>query len=78
MRVFGISIFMFLRSNLSNLVSRVDGSLSSRDSSSHHQTRTVGLLALCLEGAHHFLETYKKREAAKVPVRLNLFKQRKF
>ncbi len=49
-------LLMYLRSNLGNLVSRVDGSLSSRDSSSQQQTGTVGLLAFCLKGAHQLLQ----------------------
>lgn len=41
--------------NLSDLVSRVDGSFASRDCSSQQKTRTVGLFALSHKGSHHFL-----------------------
>lgn len=51
-----------LRSNLGNLVSSVNGCLSSRDSSSQHQAGTVGLLSLCLKGTHHLLQMGEEKE----------------
>lgn len=53
---------MNLRSNLGNLVSRVNGSLSSRDSGGQHQTGTVGLLALGLKGTQQLLQMDEERE----------------
>lgn len=55
-------LLMYLRSNLGNLVSSLDGSLSSRDCSSQDQTRTVGLLALRLKGGHQLLQMGKQIE----------------
>lgn len=54
-------MLVYLRSNLGNLVSRFDGSLSSGHSSSHHQTGTVGLLALSLKGAQQLLKMGNKQ-----------------
>ncbi len=59
-------LLMHLRSNLGNLVCRVNGSLSSSDSSSQHQTGTVGPLALLFEGAHQLLQTREERDTATV------------
>lgn len=53
---------MYLRSNLGNLVSRVDGCLSSRDCRSQHQTGTAGLLALSLKCTHYFLQMGRREE----------------
>lgn len=59
-------LLVYSRSELGDLVSRVDGSLSSSDSSSHHQMGPVGLLAFCLEGAQQLLQMGDERETVKV------------
>ncbi len=59
-------LLMHLRSNLGNLVCIVNDFLSSRDSSSQHQTGTVGPLALLFEGTHQLLQTREERDTATV------------
>lgn len=54
-------LLVYSRSELGDLVSRVDGSLSSSDGSGHHQTGAVGLLALCLEGGQQLLQMGDER-----------------
>lgn len=54
---------LYLRSNLGNLVRRVNRLLSSRDSSGQQQTRTVCLLSLLLKGTHQLLQTGEEQKA---------------
>lgn len=54
---------LYLRSNLGNLVCRLNCLLSSRDSSSQQQMRTVCLLSLFLKGTHQLLQTGEEQKA---------------